>query len=175
MENEEQLTKIEAARRQLRTAIELFFEDRDDVAVCSLAIAAHGILRGLVPQRGSMLHKYAASVGAEFKEDFDKYEAFYRQSDIDPGESVQHQPMFTIFWLLDCILMHWNLTTKMPPHHVAFQIWLAHMHPQLARREFVEYVERPQSSGRQAAKSVFLDGLRKGKFAIEIRPEPKEG
>jgi hypothetical protein len=43
-----QLAKIEAAARQLDTAIQLFFEGRDAVAVCTLAAAAGRVLSDLV-------------------------------------------------------------------------------------------------------------------------------
>ncbi len=46
--NHVQITKLEAAVRQLDTAIQLFFEDRDPVAVCTLAAAAGRVFSDLV-------------------------------------------------------------------------------------------------------------------------------
>lgn len=43
--NSEPISKIEAAFRQLRTAVLLFFSDQDPVAVHTLTAAAHEILR----------------------------------------------------------------------------------------------------------------------------------
>jgi len=41
------VTKIEAARRQLRTAIELWFSDDDPISIHTLAAAAHQIIHDL--------------------------------------------------------------------------------------------------------------------------------
>jgi hypothetical protein len=47
----ETVTVLEAAERQLRTAIRLFFERRDMIAIHTLATAAQEILRRLGKRR----------------------------------------------------------------------------------------------------------------------------
>jgi len=56
----ERLTKLQAAKRQLRVAIRLYFERRDLVAVHALAAAAQEILCDLGRPRGikSVLRNY---------------------------------------------------------------------------------------------------------------------
>lgn len=46
------VTKLDAARRQLRTAIELWFQDGDPVAIHTLAYAAHEIIHRLFRRKG---------------------------------------------------------------------------------------------------------------------------
>lgn len=46
------LTKLDAARTQLYTAIELFFSSADPVSVFTLVSAAHGVLRDVASARG---------------------------------------------------------------------------------------------------------------------------
>jgi hypothetical protein len=46
------VSELDAARRQLRTAIELFFEDRDPVSVHTLIHAAKGIIDGRCKAKG---------------------------------------------------------------------------------------------------------------------------
>src|SRR5438045_7911123 len=46
------ITKLEAAVRQLRAAILLYFSNGDEVAIHTLAFAAHEILRQLAKARG---------------------------------------------------------------------------------------------------------------------------
>jgi hypothetical protein len=46
------LTKLDAARHQLKTAIRLFFEERDPVSIHALASAAQEVLRDLLRARG---------------------------------------------------------------------------------------------------------------------------
>lgn len=42
------ITELEATVRQLNTAIQLFFEDRDPMAVCTLAASVGRVLSDLV-------------------------------------------------------------------------------------------------------------------------------
>ena len=46
------VTKLDAARTQLHTAIDLFFGDGDHVSQFTLVSAAHGILRDVASARG---------------------------------------------------------------------------------------------------------------------------
>ena len=46
------ITKLEAARRQLRVAISLWFQDGDEVAIHTLACAAHEIINDINKHRG---------------------------------------------------------------------------------------------------------------------------
>jgi hypothetical protein len=48
----EKITKLAAAQRQLRTAIRLFFEEKDGVAIITLAGAVEGLLGDLLRDRG---------------------------------------------------------------------------------------------------------------------------
>lgn len=47
------LTKLDAARFQLRTAIRLFFEERDPVSIYSLASAVQDVFRDLLRAQGT--------------------------------------------------------------------------------------------------------------------------
>ena len=48
----EVVTKIDAARRQLATAIDLWFNDKDAVSIHTLAYAAYDVIHGLSKRRG---------------------------------------------------------------------------------------------------------------------------
>ena len=52
MPTSEVVTKLDAARRQLATAIELWFYDRDQVSVHALAFSAHEIIDVLSKKAG---------------------------------------------------------------------------------------------------------------------------
>ena len=47
-----QLSKLEAARRQLETAIKLYFEYGDEVSIHALAAAAYSLIRDINEHRG---------------------------------------------------------------------------------------------------------------------------
>jgi hypothetical protein len=46
------ITKLDAARRQLETAITLWFHDADPISVHTLVMAAHGILKAINKKLG---------------------------------------------------------------------------------------------------------------------------
>lgn len=48
-----QITKLDAARRQLKTAIRLWFSDDDPVSIYALTYAAHEVLHDLHRGRGA--------------------------------------------------------------------------------------------------------------------------
>jgi len=56
------LTKFDAARRQLRTAIELWFNDGDPVSIYALVYAAHEIIHRLYRLKGLSDLLYDTSV-----------------------------------------------------------------------------------------------------------------
>lgn len=68
------LHKMDAARRQLATAIELWFHDGDPVSVHTLAYAAHEILHVIFRRRGGKGLLFDNDlVKEEYKRDFNKF------------------------------------------------------------------------------------------------------
>ena len=53
-DEKQQISKIEAARRQLDCAIELWFCDKDEVSIHTLAAAAYQIIHDLKMKRGEL-------------------------------------------------------------------------------------------------------------------------
>ena len=53
------ITKLDAARRQLETAITLWFHDADPVSVHTLVMAAHGFLKHLA--RSVEVNRYSVT------------------------------------------------------------------------------------------------------------------
>ena len=65
------LTKIEAARRQLRSAIELWFADGDPISILTLAAAAHQIIHDLNRlNKGPDMLFDSLLIKNEFREEF---------------------------------------------------------------------------------------------------------
>jgi hypothetical protein len=60
----EKITKLDAARRQLHTAIRLYFENRDLVSVLTLSRASHDILRTLLISKGGEISLRIASISS---------------------------------------------------------------------------------------------------------------
>src|SRR5208283_1424597 len=62
------ITKIDAAERQLNTAIRLFFENRDHLSSYALAVASREVTDGVIKSRDSELyHRELARLGDPLK------------------------------------------------------------------------------------------------------------
>ncbi len=91
----ETVTKLEAAERHLRVAIRLFFEDRDLVAVHTLAAAALDLLRGLARRHGvgSSFLKDNPLVRPEKKQELarlvNEAQNFFKHADHDPDARLR--------------------------------------------------------------------------------------
>ena len=107
------ISKLEAARRQLDTAIWLWFAEKDPVAIHALAHAAHQIIHDINEKKGKpgeMLYK-SSTIKPEFRGMVDKKirEAgnFFKHADTDPDDVVEFSPqeaeghiMFSIMGLI---------------------------------------------------------------------------
>jgi hypothetical protein len=162
----ERISKLDAARRQLRTAIRLFFEEGDSVSIHTLAAASHEILRSLVKsQGGSSALKDTDFIELDHQKDYEKLlneeQNFFKHAGRDLNEVLDFNSRTTEFWLLDCIMMIGRLTNG---RHAlrefwAFTIWFELSRPEYLKPEFLEKI--PQSirqdvSSRSIHKKTFL-------------------
>ncbi len=103
----ETVTKLEAAERQLRVAIRMFFERRDMIAVHTLAAAAQSVLRDLGRHRGflSLFEEGATRIVPEkrdeFKRLFREAQNFFKHADKDADAKLQFHGDATRFHLID--------------------------------------------------------------------------
>jgi hypothetical protein len=123
------ITKVDAAVRQLETAITLWFHDGDPVSICTLSHAAYEILYQLskTTRKRSTLYD-AENVKPEFRDDFKRLikEApdFFKHAGKDPHEThfltVKNAPHI----FLDAVSMYNSLEFGARPIFRVFQEWL---------------------------------------------------
>lgn len=93
-----QSTKLDAARRQLETAISMLFSGGDAISTHTLAFAAFGILKDVAAHRGanSVLAAAAALAAAgkkgEFWKGFNRAGNFFKHADRDPDAVLVGMP-----------------------------------------------------------------------------------
>jgi hypothetical protein len=107
----EDITKLDAARRQLRTAVVLFFDHGDEVSIHTLAAAAYQILIDLVHHEGktTRLEKSTERViKPEFlslaRKTLRRAQNFFKHADEDPTELLDfdaREPQFLLFACAD--------------------------------------------------------------------------
>ena len=93
--NEEGITKIEAARRLVHAAIAMLFRNDDPLAVHTVAMAAHGVLRDLAKRR-NLEHDIDSLVGRggerEFWRAFKHGANFLKHADWDADDILTPMP-----------------------------------------------------------------------------------
>lgn len=101
--------KLDCAIRQLRVAISLWFQDGDEIAVHTLACAAHQIIHDINVHRGGRDLLFDSII---FKEEYRK-EAndwlrkesnFFKHADRDPEGIIEFSPMKTELFIMSSLL-----------------------------------------------------------------------
>ncbi len=157
--NEETLTKLELAKRELLGAIELFLEDRDSVTYYLLAYASHEIIRNIANSKGvnSILkddsvnmikedafekflsRRYGNEYKRHKKKNLDKKIEFFINSDYYETKHGGSDPdqQITIHWgtaliiMVDSIEMLKGIGEKIQIEHIAFMIWINKINPEI--------------------------------------------
>jgi hypothetical protein len=101
------INKMEAAQRQLRTAITLWFDDSDPVSVHTLAFAAYEILHAVSeyrdPHRCDLIFD-TFLIKDEFRREWNKLirrdANFFKHAERDPEASLDFDPAFSEWFIL---------------------------------------------------------------------------
>jgi hypothetical protein len=95
------LSKLETVRRQLETAISLYFAHGDEVSIHTLAAAAYSVIRDVNEHRGGEpmlkdLHCFLTNdVARKFKRYINSPENFLKHADRDPEGMADLEPRWT--------------------------------------------------------------------------------
>ena len=149
----EHVTKLEAAERQLRTAIKLFFESGDPISIATLSAAAQGILRDLAQVRGmgSLLHDnplVREERRSEWINILNRSQNFFKHADRDPDEALEFRHEFVRLQLLDAAVLHRELTGKFVRESLVYVAWFNLSYPELLRdQQLQDYVAKWRAQG----------------------------
>jgi hypothetical protein len=129
------ITKLDAARRHLTTAIKLWFADGDPVSMHSLGYAAYEVIHVLSKNanRKETLIYDTEFIREEFRSDFYKLVRkapnFFKHADRDPDGTVEFTPQFTEMFFLFSILGLETMGLKLGGEEKAFLLWLSIHNP----------------------------------------------
>lgn len=132
MENKIKVTKLDAAKRQLETAIRLYFNSADTVSIHTLACAAHEILANInKKQCGFPMIVSAAAVKKEYQKEFMRAirtpQNFFKHADNDSEKTIVFRPEVTQHFIFDATSKYQELTGEIVPYFVIFRGWfMAH-------------------------------------------------
>jgi hypothetical protein len=115
------ITKLDAARRRLETAITLWFHDADPVSIHTLVMAAHGILKAISRKRGGepILGDPMPCIRPGFEklvaDMFAKASNFFKHGDKDPLATYYFAPESNQCMILDACQAFMLLTQEQRP------------------------------------------------------------
>lgn len=143
----ETISKLDAARRQLRTSIRLFFADEEAISVHTIVAAAHGILRDL---RGEYSIKIAEGVEMHGKGSFikdnplvrpekkamldraiNKAQNFFKHADKDPSGELHFHAGLTEMLLFDACMMYQSIAGRHLREGSLFMMWYMVKYPEM--------------------------------------------
>jgi hypothetical protein len=133
MEGTFKIGKLDAARRQLDTALLLYFNHVDPVSIHTLGAAADGILRDLsttptLTQRG--LEELPPELRTAIEKALKVPQNFLKHADRDPEEILDFAPGITELMLLDASAKYWELSGEKTPMTKAYEVWFSLQHPE---------------------------------------------
>lgn len=142
----EPISKIEGARRQLDTAIDLYFDNGDSLSAHTLAFAAFKVLFDLYPHRRG--DGFAAQIDAMISKEgwraMSGVANFLKHADRDPDALLQaHHPEQTMSVIGLATLLYRRIAGDFSPKMRAFDIWIEQeAHDDLGIEETDENEER---------------------------------
>jgi hypothetical protein len=139
MQNILLLTKLDAAKRQLETAIKLYFSEDDPVSIHTLSAAAYNILRDVGQNTGAnpmmiknMSLKYVIP-GKEklFLKRINEAENYFKHADKDHEATLKYDTSLAEFFIIDAINQYYQQTGEDTLWFKLFRGWFIALHTDL--------------------------------------------
>jgi hypothetical protein len=167
------LTKLDVARRQLRTACELWFADGDPISIHTLAFAAYEIIHVLSKKRNRPFTLLFDSIAVkdEFRNDWNralkKSAAFFKHANNDAEASIDFHPESSDFFIIFAIRGLNSCGIVPEPIERAFQLWQGFHRPNFFSKKGRKlHIDRTKVDEldyiRRMSKSAFLTEFMKG-------------
>jgi hypothetical protein len=139
MSGELHLSKLDAARRQLETAIILYFNDADPVPIHALTAGAYDVIRDINVHRGGapvyikdgLLQSVKPERQEEVRVKINEAQNFFKHANRDPDKVIKFRPGSTRFLLLEACQKYHELTSELPPLMDLFCRWMMLEVPEL--------------------------------------------
>jgi len=160
------VTKLDAARRQLLTAITLYFQAADPVSIHTLTCAAFEILVNLGGRASAPPTVYDQIIEAATKLGYEKQvckalkapQNFFKHADKDPDDCADFMPDATIFLIYEATKLFQHLSSALPTEFVAIRAWTALKYPQICEgRPEAEIVQMGRNVWSESDRQMFFD------------------
>ncbi|MCX5818470.1 MAG: hypothetical protein NT047_00930 [Deltaproteobacteria bacterium] len=162
------LSKLDAAKRQLEVAIKLYFNFDDPVSIHTLTAAAYNVLKDINKNRGNdpvyikewfPKHMIRQEKQKEFKILQNQAENFFKHAEKDPGAILFFRPSQTDFLLWETGSLYQRLTGEATPLIRLYRGWFIFHH--------IDYFELPDDDKNkyEHMRDIFSD---RGKYFNEL-------
>jgi hypothetical protein len=181
MEQIIKVTKMEVARRQIDTAIELYFLEKDPVSIHQLATAAYEVLSDLNKHRGGapMLldfetidavveHGHAKRVWSLLR----RPKNFIKHADADPDDVLDFRPAADLITLWEASAKYRQMTGEESVQMAAIRGWFCCHHSDLlnAPADDLQTFKEIMGSVKTLPRPVFFSHFSKWWFGRGLRP-----
>src|SRR5688572_29928973 len=139
------ISKTDAAKRQLETAVRLFIHDRDPCSIHTLAAAAYNIVRDLRQSLGLsplLLVKEIAvhHFGHDSKAEFNRTENYLKHADRDVNDELDIDPEQALLLIWDGARGLAELTGKWSPLLRVYDEWYRATHPNIVGQTWLGFI-----------------------------------
>jgi hypothetical protein len=166
---------LNAARGQLHTAIKLWFEGGDPVAIHSLASAAHEIVHALYRQKGLKdlmfdTHHIEPELRQKWSSSLKKPFNFFKHGRNEPSDAViEFDPIWSEALMMACCKGLTNLGVPIEGEELALTYWIFFANPQvfgpnhrLLQFQQIQRLQQLAAKGREVYFREFMAGYRDG-------------
>ena len=134
-----QISKLDAARRQLETAIRLYFSQCDPVSIHTLISAAYNVLRDINKKLGGdkllmkdgLIERVKEGHEKEAWQLINKAENFFKHADKDHEEILEFNPNLSEYLMWEACAIYVELTSESPPLFKLYHSWFIAHHQNL--------------------------------------------
>ncbi len=154
------IEKLDAACRQLNTAISLWFSNGDPVSIHTLACSAHQIVHDINKKQGGRDLVYdSLIIKDEYRRDANKFIKqaynFFKHADNDVYGTIEFKPYLTEFFMIFTSMGLEILGRQPDPIRSAFKIYYGLRNPNfLTEKGKTEWIDRISEENRKQALSM---------------------
>lgn len=124
------VNKMDAAKRQLHTAIQLWFRDADPVSIHTLVSAAHEVIHTLFRRAGLKGLLFDApsipdGLRSEISQALVRAAVFFKHARHDPEGTIEFAPGINTYLIMYCVFGLWRIGAPLALEEGAIWTWLA--------------------------------------------------
>ncbi|MFA5005822.1 MAG: hypothetical protein WC561_06865, partial [Candidatus Omnitrophota bacterium] len=125
------ISKLDAAKRQLETAVRIYFSNGDPVSIHTLVSASYNIIKDINKKREGkpmlvkevMIEFVKPEYQKMIKGIFNEAENFFKHANLDSEKSLDFNPELSELLMLDAISHYYGLTGEDSPLFQIFRAW----------------------------------------------------